>query len=216
MDGAVLTRQLDGHAIDVDPGKHTFTFALPDGSNVDQPFVVAEGQKAQRVAVSAKKPAAVAGNAPGGGTTPPVEGGAPPPVPGDDTSSASAWNGRKTLAVAVGVAGVAGIAVGSVFGLNAMSLWSRSKDECNAPAPSPGCPNVDAYNRAVDDKNQSSSAATISTIGFIAGGALLATGVVLFLTAPHGSEQPGAAFTSLAVVPSAGPGGGGAWLRGSF
>lgn len=215
MDGAVLTRQLDGHAVDVDPGKHTFTFALPDGSSIDQPFVVAEGQKAQRVAVSAKKSDAVASNPVGTTPAAPAEGAAPAGA-GEDTSTASSWNGRKTLAVVVGGAGIAGIAVGSIFGITAMSAWSRSKNECNAPAPSPGCPDVNAYNDAVSDKNKSSSAASIATVGFIAGGVLAAAGVVLFVTAPRGAEQPNGAFTSLAVVPSVGPGGGGAWLRGAF
>jgi hypothetical protein len=42
--------------------------------------------------------------------------------------------------------------------------------------------------RAVDAANEADSAATISDIGFVAGGGLLATGVMLFLL---GGDDPG-------------------------
>jgi hypothetical protein len=51
MDGAPLSSKLDGLAIDVDPGPHTFAFDAPEG-HAEQKIVVAEGAKAQRVAVT--------------------------------------------------------------------------------------------------------------------------------------------------------------------
>jgi hypothetical protein len=51
MDGAPLSSKLDGLAIDIDPGPHTFAFDAPEG-HAEQKIVVAEGAKAQRVAVT--------------------------------------------------------------------------------------------------------------------------------------------------------------------
>jgi len=50
IDGAPLAATLNGIAVDVDPGAHTFGFDGPDG-RAEQKVVVAEGMKAQRVAV---------------------------------------------------------------------------------------------------------------------------------------------------------------------
>jgi len=50
IDGVPLVTQLDGLAVDVDPGPHTFVFDGADGS-AEQKVVVAEGAKAQHIAV---------------------------------------------------------------------------------------------------------------------------------------------------------------------
>jgi hypothetical protein len=74
--------------------------------------------------------------------------------------------------------GVAGIAVGSVFGLLASSSASSSKNA--------GCPNCTPaqFTQATSDYNSASDDATISTVAFVAGGAALAAGAILFFTAP--------------------------------
>jgi hypothetical protein len=83
MDGAVLATKLDGLAIDVDPGAHTFVFESPEG-RAEQKVVVTEGGKAQRIAVSLGN----AGGAPAGVATsavalvsPAPAGSAPPAAP---------------------------------------------------------------------------------------------------------------------------------------
>jgi hypothetical protein len=65
VDGAPLATKLDGLAVDVDPGAHTFAFEAPDGK-VEQKVVIAEGGKAQRVSVAF----GAAGTAPVVTTTP--------------------------------------------------------------------------------------------------------------------------------------------------
>jgi hypothetical protein len=210
MDGAVLTQQLDGHAIEVDAGKHTFTFALPDGKQLDQTYVVLEGQKAQRVGVTAP-PSAPPGAGDGNSreATKPVV----PLPPADDSGGApSSWSGRKTLSLAVVGAGLAGVAVGTVFGLKAMSSSNDQKSACSSST----CGDSNRQ-QAISDHTDAANAATISTIAFAAGGTLVATGVVLFLTAPR-SEAPAQEkpLTGLHLAPVAGPSGAGVWLRGSF
>jgi hypothetical protein len=56
---------------------------------------------------------------------------------------------------------------------------------------------------------------TISTVGFAAGGALLAGGAILFFTGGHASESGGAA-TGWLLAPSVGPGSAGLSMRGGF
>lgn len=109
---------------------------------------------------------------------------------------------QRTAGVVVGAAGVVSLAVGAVFGLVASGHLSDAKAACHGsyPACSPGdeAPVHDAERASRDT-------ATISTIGFVAGGLLLAGGVALYLTAPRAPKP---------VAVGAGPRGvvvGGAW-----
>ncbi len=63
MDGEVLFESSDGRSVDVDPGRHTFTFELrgPRGDEappVVKHVVVAEGEKNKRIAAIVQKPGA--------------------------------------------------------------------------------------------------------------------------------------------------------------
>jgi hypothetical protein len=59
MDGAPLADKLDGIAVEVDPGPHTFGFEGGDG-RVEQKVLVAEGTKAQHVAITFGTPGGAA------------------------------------------------------------------------------------------------------------------------------------------------------------
>jgi hypothetical protein len=101
------------------------------------------------------------------------------------------------------IGGVAALA-GGVFGLLAMSTHSTAMKDC------------DALNRCSQeglDKDQTArSQATVSTIGFIAGGVALAAGAAIYFTAPSNKEaQPGVA---IGVAPTAG--GAGLVMRGAW
>src|SRR5579863_74244 len=50
VDGGPLAGKLDGLAVDVDPGPHTFGFD-GEGTHAETKVIIAEGAKAQRVAV---------------------------------------------------------------------------------------------------------------------------------------------------------------------
>ena len=47
VDGRPLAEKLDGAALAVDPGEHTFVFTVAGGALVTQTFVIREGQKAR-------------------------------------------------------------------------------------------------------------------------------------------------------------------------
>lgn len=109
------------------------------------------------------------------------------------------WGAQRVLALTTGVIGIAGIAVGSAFGAFALSAQNQEKTDCAA-----GC---DRYAQAVTDYNYAQMNATASTVLFIVGGVLAATGIVLWLTAPR---------SSVTVAPSVGDRAGGIVLGGRF
>lgn len=109
------------------------------------------------------------------------------------TTPSSSGSSQRTLAYVAGGLGIVGVGAGVFFGLSASSDWDDAKSDCNDfPY---GCSQA-----ALDARESASSKATLSTIGFIAGGALLATGAVLFFTAGSGETKtafgvgPGSAF----------------------
>ncbi len=168
MDGAPFATTLDGRSVSVDPGEHTFVFETTGQPAVEKKLVVREGERDRRESV-VLGPVAPPPPPPG----PPTP--APPPAP-------SFWTTQRTLAVVSAGVGVAGLAVGGIFGGLAMSDKNMQTSNCSAGS----CPN---RGQAQADYDTASQNATVSTIGFIAGGALLAAGAVLFFTA-HDAEAP--------------------------
>ena len=194
MDGVPIATMLDGRAIDVDPGAHTFVFERADGTKAEARAVADERGKGRAVTVTlgAAPPTTVAPvPASPNPTSPP---GAPPPA----QSTTSSVSPLKTVGIVVGVAGVIGLGIGTGFGVEALSMKAFAL---------PGRPAFGVASNAY-------SQATVSTVGFIAGGALLAGGVVLFLAAPSGgSERPAA---SVRVSPMVGASAGGLQLAGAW
>jgi hypothetical protein len=96
-----------------------------------------------------------------------------------------------------------GIGIGSYFGLRTFSTWSQAKSDCGA-----GCP--DGSN-ARAEQSDARTFATVSTIAFVAGGAALAAGGYLLLSAPSPSSH-GPASADVRVGPWITASGGGASL----
>jgi hypothetical protein len=112
---------------------------------------------------------------------------------------------RRTIALVVGGVGVAGVVVGTIFGLAAISKKSESDNGCPGGSSGPCYPaGVDASKTAVSDGN-------VATIAFGVGGAALAGAAVLWLTAPKSG-----ATGSVRVAPTAGARGAGLSAVGSF
>jgi hypothetical protein len=95
--------------------------------------------------------------------------------------------------------GGAGLAVGSFFGVTAMSKANEAKnDQCSGKF----CPTQAGVTATRDGL----TAATAADVGFIAGGALLVAGLVVVLTAPQGVH----------VAPTVGQGYGGLSVTGAW
>jgi hypothetical protein len=193
IDGHPLADKLDGTALEVDPGQHEFVFRLAGQEPVVEKMLIKESEKARRekVVIGPPPPAVPAHPAP-----PPIEASA-------DTSGT-----RRMLGLVAGGVGVAGIAVGSVFGLLTSSAINKQKNDCSSAS---NCPHYAEASAAHDTWTVDG---TVSTVAFIAGAAFLVGGAALFFTASHPTEHPAA--TGWVVVPSVGPSGGGMLLRGEF
>jgi hypothetical protein len=198
MDGREGPRKLDGRAHDVDPGEHTFVFRLANGRKAERRVVFREGEKGKSVPVTF------------GATTPPV---ASPEEPAEPASTqlddaelralVPRWPGGPSPLRVVGFGaagvGIAGLAIGAIFG--AMASTSLLKPHCDSTkACDPGV------------VGGARSAATVSTIGFVAGGLLLASGVTLVLLTPK-RESYGA---RLSAAPAVGLNSGGLSLEGAW
>jgi hypothetical protein len=195
-DGETVGRAGWGAPIPVDPGVHSVEANAP-GRRTWQAQAVVEGPAAK---VSVEVPPLVEDK------TPPVPAppapGTPPPAAPPAAPPSSPGSTQRVLGVITGLVGLGGIAVGSVFGLMAKSDQSSVGPHCNGTVCDP---------TGVGDLSDAHNAATVSTIGFIAGGAVLAGGVVLYLVAPRGS--PG---TGLVVAPGSAGSVAGLTLRGGW
>jgi hypothetical protein len=194
MDGRVVLDSIDGRSIEVDPGTHTFSFEAPDGTKADKEIVVAEGEKSKHVAVvlarprpaqamNVTTPTPAATSAP----TAPPDVGAPPDRPH------SPW---KTVGIVTAAVGGVVVAVGGIFGIEAMS--KKSDAGCNGLQ----CPTTDGATKLKDAQTDGN----LSTAFFIAGGVLAAAGLTIFALAP-GAVQ---------AAPTAGNGAAGVVVRGAW
>jgi hypothetical protein len=89
------------------------------------------------------------------------------------------------VALGVGAAGVASVGVGLVFGAKANSTYKDAKALCG---PDLAC-NSANYPRPRQLFHDAQSSATTSTVLVIAGGAAIAAGAVVYLTAPRAAER---------------------------
>lgn len=188
-----------GSAEPVDPGPITMEVSAPGRKPFTAELTAAPG-KSIDFEVPILVPTSVLAGAPD--TAPPSPAAAPEqplPVQSDPPS----W--QKPVGVVVAGVGVVGLGAAAIFGLSASSTYDGAFDGGGCERATKTC---DARGQdAVDDAK---SKATLSTVLFGAGGALVAIGTVVFLTAP--SSKPRA----LRVAPSAFAGGGGITLGGAL
>ncbi len=179
-DGVAVQRAELGSAIPVDPGEHLIEASAPDRQpwswkvevGPDAAKVLVEIPQLQPSSIQTPPPAA-----PIVATTNPVQ----PP----SDRAASDGSAQRVTGLALGGAGLVGVGLGTFFGLRAFGKWADVKDACKAFP-------YECGESAKQDRASASSAGTASTVAFIAGGALLAAGAVLYLTAP--SAKPRAAM----------------------
>ncbi len=195
IDGQPFAEKLDGTALPVDPGEHTFTFEVADRPTVVQKLVFQKGgTRRERVTIAAPR------------TPPPTL--VPPSLPHEpDASVTTRGDGQRFVGIGLGVTGLIGLGVGGVLGAVAGSKWSSSKTSCASPTDCVSRP------QALSDHDSAVSLATGSTVAFIAGGVLAATGLVVLLAAPKRTSTSAA---SVSVMPSVGAWGGGMMAVGRF
>jgi serine/threonine-protein kinase len=187
-DGVVVGRAEYGSAIPVDPGAHQIEASAPKKKASSTTIEVAPKQTDARVTVAladdaSATPVALAPEPAPGAIGQGMPGAAPPPGRAPPSGSGSA---QRVLGIVTLGVGVAGLAVGSVFGLVAISKNNDALQPQNCPTPRT-CkePGLALTSDAKD-------AATVSTIAFGVGAAAVVGGAVLWLTAPNASAPSAA------------------------
>lgn len=172
-----------------DPGQHVLKASAPGFRETTATLTLADGQ-GQAVALKLEAdPNAVATTT----TTslpPTAPSAAPPPqsapaTPAPAPAPGGEGGGSNVLAFGALGLGVAGVAVGTIFGVMALSTKSSLDSACtNKTCPSSSQSDIDALGMR----------ATVSTVGFGVGIVGAGLGIVLLLTS-HGKEAPPATAT---------------------
>lgn len=176
VDGKVATERLDGKPIVIDPGVHSFLFEAKGTSGTvtaKEQVVVKPGEKNRIVTVTMasdgrdeQRATAAAGRATSGAGT-----GAPP--------EEQPHRSPPIVAYVLGGLGIAALGAALYFDLAASSDARGLRDTC-----APDCNQSD-----VDDIQ---SRYTLAGVTAGVGGALLVTGVILFIVHANGSSRSGA------------------------
>ena len=184
VDGKVVTEVLDGKAIVLDPGVHTFVFESKGLPSVKEQVVVKPGEKNRIVTVTFATPYDATGPAVGAGSE-------------NAGGSADSSNGSSApvAAYVLGGIGIAALGAALYFDLAASGDAHDLRSGC-----SPNCAQSD-----VDDVKTKYTIAGV-TAGI--GGALLVTGIVLFFVHGKGSSKtginrlhPSPGFSPMAAAP---------------
>jgi hypothetical protein len=180
-----------------DPGAHVIKASADGFKPASVSVQVAGGSNADAALTLDVDPTAAAASpgapvpGPDGSTAQPAAAsgsGSPLDTPPPDTARGSGpW---RTVGLVAGGVGIVGLGLGTVFGV--MAISDKNGAHCDASgACDPG------------GLSNANSAATVSTVGFIAGGVLLAGGAALYLFGPRGdAAATGAA--SLRLAPAVG------------
>jgi hypothetical protein len=156
-DGTALDASVLGAPIPIDPGVHSVEAASDGRTFSRQAFTLVARDAVVTIAI------------------PP----SPLATPGEERGAArsSGLPPQRSAALVVGGVGVAGLLVGSVLGLVALSSWNSAKSECASNFS--GCTPA-----ALDRQSSIHAEATLSTVGFVVGGAGLAGATLLWWTTP--------------------------------
>jgi hypothetical protein len=184
MDGIAVT--VAGDPIDlstdipvpIDPGTYPVEAKAPGHVAWSGQLTAKEGVTAE-IAVPALAPAAAAAR--------PVK-----PPTSKKPAVASAGRGRRIAGGVIAGLGLGGLAASGVFGAMARSDNEDAKKICGGAIDRCDPARTDEAQRKVDDAR---SAARISTIAAAAGGALVVTGIILYVTAPKAERR------SVAIAP---------------
>jgi serine/threonine-protein kinase len=164
---------------EVDPGTHEIAWTFPD-----------LGAQTETVTARAGETKLVVVLAPSARKAEPQ-----PPQPASPPSHGDRDQGLGTTrwaAIGVGAAGIVGLGVGTIFGVVALGKRSDLDGLCPAYPHCAESQRTDVQGKYDDAKH----AATISTVGFVLGGVLLAGGVVLWLVAPGRAAASTAAWVT--------------------
>lgn len=194
---------LYGTPLPVDPGEYQVQVAAPGYEAWETPIRVEAGGASASVRVPAliksKESAVPSSNGPQPVVTDVPRSPLEPPPPAAPPSMTT----QRIAGLVVGGVGVVGLGIGGYFGIRAIVKNSDAETHCPKGA-------LCNDTMGVELSNKARRAATASNIAFAAGGVLVASGLLLYVTGgSHTSDR-------VALVPVVGPGTAAASLSGSF
>ncbi len=199
-DGVTLGRAEYSVPIPVDPGTHVVEARAPKKRALSAQIDVAPKQVDARVVVQLADD--VPAPTPSASTSTVTASPTSTPLPADRPQSSGGGSTQRTIAWITLGAGVVGVAVGSIFGLEAKSNNDQALQPQNCRT------SALCTQKGLTLTSDAKDDATASTIAFVIGGAALATGAVLWLTAPTDG--------GVHVAPAVGRSYGGAVIAGAF
>jgi hypothetical protein len=179
----------------LNPGSHLVTAEAPNFEFLSRDVIVQGGERGTLRLALVPLPALV--SVPAEPQPPPRS--APP-------ADESSWNTQRTVAVGLGIGGIVAAGIGTTFGVMAANENSASDE---------GCMGDECNDEGYDHRDTALKHANIATISFIVSGALLAAGVVVYLTAPPSGEEEAPA-AGLALTPVVASNGGGLSMIGRW
>jgi serine/threonine-protein kinase len=171
MDGQVLATRLEGVALSIDPGEHSFAFEAAGQPPLQKSFVIREGEKERRERIvfgradgSAAKPGSAASEAPG-------QGGSAQAAPDSQGAPAGVGQTQRLIGLVVGGAGILGMGASTVMVLVAKSQYDTAASESGAAKHA--------------DSVSATGLANGASVVFVIGAAATVGGAVVWLTAPR-------------------------------
>jgi hypothetical protein len=204
LDGQVLAASDLGVPVPVDPGTHTIDAKAPDRVDWHGTFELGKSDegKTRSLPVGPLAPIERVERV----ELPQGTRAENPYVPTRPLEPERRTPTLRYVAIASAGAGVVALAVGTIFALQARSKWDDAKalgcDDNGTCKTQPG----------VDLVNDAGSKATVGTIGFVAGAALIAGGAALWFLTPSSEEVKRTVTPSVSI----GPGGAHIGVMGSF
>jgi hypothetical protein len=205
-DGQDVGKAAWGTDVPIDPGQHVIVASAPGKKSWSNETQVPASARTLAVKVPALEdvpvPTSPAQDAQSTGMAAPVEADVSAPAGGGGS-------GQRVVGLVLGGVGLAGIATGTIFGLQSRSDNAKLEKLClDGGGNTCASPEDEArYNSIHDDAVRER---LYGFIGFGVGGAALVTGIVLYLTADDGTAS------AMNVVPLLTGDGGGLGLSGRF
>ena len=204
LDGALMDQSLLRVPQPIDGAVHEVKAEAPGRVPWRAQLAVANESQTLSVAVPdlalvAELPPAVPKEERGAGTDTRPDGGSVPVGPALHAQHGW-WTPFRVGSLAIAGAGVGLLGLGVAYGIEARDRWSARQSNC-------------AYNVCNDTgyalTSQARDAANVATWAFILGGTAIASGVTMFILAPHSTTGP-------AVAAEVSPAGGSLRLQGGF
>jgi hypothetical protein len=189
-DGRLVGREQWGLEIPVDPGKHTLSVSAPGYVPWQTELEAREPGRTVSVEVPALERAPADQIASASHTTAATSDTSHTGISDPGSRQHSGLGSQRWLGLGAGVIGVAGVSLGTVFGLKSMSKHDEAEKHCD------GADCRDTI--GVGLRSDARSAGNLSTLGFIVGGLGLAGGALLWFTSPKSTEPS----TALELTPN--------------